>query len=198
MSNQELTQIFYDFFGPQDRYLLDAASGDTFMRKFENDAMELIETVAKNRHHNVTKLFVRGAMPKGQLIDAKSAKTGMLLERINKMAEVHNLLIDRLNIRKGFEGLTPISLQEASPCTNCSRLDPVELGCPVMAVQGHDMYRQGPMGGPSQQAQPSDLGSYSNYYSNHVFNKNPSQSAGFRRNNSQTYPPTYNTSKQQI
>ena len=30
MSNHELTQIFYDKLGPQDRYLLDAASGGTF------------------------------------------------------------------------------------------------------------------------------------------------------------------------
>ena len=33
-------------------------------------------------------------MPKA--IDAKSAETGMLLERIDKMAEVQNLLLDQL------------------------------------------------------------------------------------------------------
>ena len=86
MSNHGLTQIFYDGLGPQDRYLLDAASGDTFMSKYEDDAMELIETVAEYSHHNVAKPFGRGAMPKS--IDAKSAETGMLLERIEKMAEV--------------------------------------------------------------------------------------------------------------
>ena len=78
----------------QDRYLLDATSDDTFMRKYEDAAMELIETVAKNSHHNAQKPFERSAMPKGQLIDAKSAKTCMLLERINKMTEVQNLLLD--------------------------------------------------------------------------------------------------------
>ena len=56
------------------------------MSKYEDDAMELIKTVVENSHHNTTKLFGRGAMPK--TIDAKSAKTGMLLERIDKMAEV--------------------------------------------------------------------------------------------------------------
>ena len=69
MSNYELTQIFYGGLGPQDRYLLDAASGGTFMSKYENDAMELIETVAENSHHNAAKPFGRGAMLK--MIDAK-------------------------------------------------------------------------------------------------------------------------------
>ena len=92
MSNHEFTQIFYDGLGPQDRYVLDAASGGTFMSKYEDDAMDLIETVAENSHHNAAKPFGRGAIPKA--LDAKSAETGMLLERINKMAEVQNLLLD--------------------------------------------------------------------------------------------------------
>ena len=147
MSNHELTKIFYDGLGPQDRYLLDAASGGTFMSKYEDDTMELIEMVAENIHHDAAKPFGRGAMPKS--IDAQSAETGMLLERIDKMAEVQNLLLDRLNIRNGFEGLAPVSLQEASPCATCSRFDHVELDCPVMEIQGQGMYRQGPSGGPS-------------------------------------------------
>ena len=77
VSNHELMQIFYDGLGPQDRYLLDAASGGTFMNKYEDDAMELIKTVAENSHHNAAKPFGRGAMPKA--IDAKSAEEGMLL-----------------------------------------------------------------------------------------------------------------------
>ena len=59
VSNHELTQIFYDGLGPQDRYLLDADSGGTFMSKYEDDAMELIEIVAKNSHHNAAKPFER-------------------------------------------------------------------------------------------------------------------------------------------
>ena len=148
MSNHELTQIFYEGLGPQDRYLLDVASGGTFMSKYEDDAMKLIETVAENSHHNAAKPFGRGAMPKA--IDAKSAETGMLLERIDKMAKVQNLLLDRLNIRNGSEGRAPVSLQEASPCATCSRFDHVELDCPVMAIQGQGMYRQGPSRGPCQ------------------------------------------------
>ena len=114
------------------------------MSKYEDDAMKLIETAAENSHHNVAKPFGRDAMPKS--INAKSSKTGMLLERINKMAEVQNLLLDRLDIRNGSEGLAPVSLQEASPCATCSRFDHVELDCPVMAIQGQNMYRQGPPG----------------------------------------------------
>ena len=71
VSNHELTQIFYDGLGPQDRYLLHTTSGSTFMRKFEDDAMELIKMVAKNSHHNAEKPFGRGATPKRGLIDAK-------------------------------------------------------------------------------------------------------------------------------
>ena len=56
--------------------------------------MELIETVAENSHHNAAKPFGRGTMPKGQMIDAKSVEIGMLLERIDKMAELQNLLLD--------------------------------------------------------------------------------------------------------
>ena len=149
VSNHELTQIFYDGLGPQDRYLLDAASGGTFMSKYEDDAMELIEMVAENSHHNAAKPFGRGAMPKA--LDTKSAETGMLLERINKMAEVQNLLLDRLNIRNDSEGLAPVSLQEASPCPTSSRFDHVKIDCPMMAIQGQGMYRQGPSGGPNQQ-----------------------------------------------
>ena len=141
-------QIFYDGLGPQDRYLLDAASGGTFMSKYEDDAMELIETVAENSHHNAVKPFGRGEMPK--MIDAKSAETRMLLERIDKMVKVQNFLLDRLNIRNGSKGLAPISLQEAWPCANCSRFIHIELDCLVMAIQGQNMFRQGPSGGPTQ------------------------------------------------
>ena len=65
VSNHELTQIFYDRLGLQDRYLLDAVSGGTFMSKYEDYALELIEMVVGNGHHNAAKPFRRGAMPKG-------------------------------------------------------------------------------------------------------------------------------------
>ena len=91
----------------------------------------------ESSHHNAAKPFGRGAMPK--MIDAKSAEMGMLLERIDKMAEVQNLLLDRLNICNSSEGLVPVSLQEASLCANCSRFDYIELDYPVMAIQGQGM-----------------------------------------------------------
>ena len=73
VSKHELAKIFYDRLGLQDRYLLDAASDDILMRKFEDNAMEL------NSHHTAEKPFVRGGMPNRELIDAKSTETGILL-----------------------------------------------------------------------------------------------------------------------
>ena len=78
------------------------------------------------------------------------SETRMLLKRIDEMAEVPNLLLDRLNICNSSDGLAPVSLQEASPCANCSRFDHIELDCPVMAIQGQDMFRQGPSRGLTQ------------------------------------------------
>ena len=52
-SNHELTQLFYDGLALQDRYILDATSGGSFMNKFKDGAMKLIKTVAENSHHNV-------------------------------------------------------------------------------------------------------------------------------------------------
>ena len=199
VSNHELTQIFYDGLGPQDRYLLDAARGGTFMSKFEDEAMELIETVAENSHHNAAKPFGPGATPKGGLIDAKSVETGMLLEKIDKMAEVQNLLLYMFHIRNGSEGLAPVALQEASPCAHCSHLDHVEMDCPIMAIQGQSMYRQGPSGGQFQQGRQNILnyqGTYPTYLNNPVYNNPMQQQQGFRRNTDQMYPP-YSTGQQQ-
>ena len=158
--------------------------------------MELIENVAENSHHNVEKLFERGATPKGGLIDAKSVETGMLLEKINKMAEVQNLLLDQFHMRNRFEGLAPVTLQEASPCAHCSRLDHVEMDCLIMAIQGQVIYRQGPPGGQSQQGQPNYQGTYPTYFNNPIYNNPMQQQQGFRRNKDQTYPP-YSTGQQQ-
>ena len=169
VSNHELTQIFYDRLGPQDIYLLDGASGGTFMSKFEDEAMELIEIVAENSHHNAAKPFGRGATPKGGLIDAKSVETSMLLENIEKMGEVQNLLLDRFHIRNGSEGLAPVSLQETSPCAHCSHLDHVEMDFPIMEIQGQGMYKQGPSRGQSQQGRSSYQGTHPTYFNNPVY-----------------------------
>ena len=185
VSNHELTQIFYDGLGPQDRYLLDAASGGTFMSKFEDEAMELIESVAENSHHNSKKPFERGAMPKGGLIDAKSVETGMLLEKIDKMAEVQNLLLDWFHICNRSEGLPPVALQEALPCAHCSHLDHVEMDCPIMAIQGQACIDKAHQEGNYQQGQPNIpnyQGTYPTYLNNHVYNNPMQQQQGFRRN----------------
>ena len=63
-------------------------------------------------------------------------------------------------------------------------------------MQGKNFFRQGPPGGPTQQRRPNYPGTYPNCYNTPVFN-NPTQNAGFRRNNDQSYPPQYNGQKQQ-
>ena len=71
----EITQIFYDGLGAPDRYFLDAASGDTFMSKYEDEALKLIELVAKNGHHHAAKSFgARSAPVKGGMLDAKGGR----------------------------------------------------------------------------------------------------------------------------
>ena len=94
MSNHELTQIFYDGLGSQDRYVFDATSGATFMSKFEDDLIELIKTTVETSHHDVAKSFKRHAIMNGPLIDAKSVEMDMLIEKINNMEEVRNFLLD--------------------------------------------------------------------------------------------------------
>ena len=111
------------------------------------------------------------------------------------MAEVENLLLDRLNIRNGSEGLAPVALHEASPCATCSKFDHFELDYPVMEIQGQNAFRPGPSGGPTQQGRENFLGTYPNYYNTHVF-KFFSQNTVFRRNNDQSYPPPYNGQQQ--
>ena len=121
----------------------------------------------------------------------------MLLEKIDKMAEVQNLVLDRFHIRHGSEGLTPVALQEASPCAHCSRLDHVEMDFPIMAIQGQGIYRQGPQPGQIQQGRPNYEGTHQNYFNNLVYNPmQQQQQQGLRRNTDQTYPP-YSTGQQQ-
>ena len=133
----EITQIFYDGLGAPDRYLLDSASGGTFMRKYEDEALEVIELVAENSHHHATKSFGGWSAPaKGGMLDAKAAETCMLLDKIEKLTEAHNLIMDSLKIRPGSDGLAPISHVDVSPCLHYSNFEHLEMDCPVMAVKG--------------------------------------------------------------
>ena len=95
----EITQVFNDGLGAPDRYLLDAASGGTFMSKYEDEALELIDLVAENSHHHVAKSFGgRSAPVKGGMLDAKAAETSMLLDKIEKLTKAQNLIMDSLKI----------------------------------------------------------------------------------------------------
>ena len=163
----EITQIFYDDLGAPDRYLLDAASGGTFMSKYEDEAVELIELVAENTHHHVAKSFNGRSTPaKGGMLDAKAVETGMLLDKIEKLTEAQNLIMDSLKIRPCFDGLALVSHSDVSPYSHCSNIEHVELDCPVMAIQGPVSFRPNPTTYPglsqaSRYHHPNE--GYSNY-----------------------------------
>ena len=141
----EITQIFYDDLGAPERYLLDAASGGTFMSKYEDEALELIELVAENSHHHAAKSFRgRSAPAKGGMLDAKAAETCMLLDKIEKLTEAQNLITDSLKIRPGSDGLALVSHVDVLPCSHCSNFEHVELDCPLMAIQGPYSFRPNP------------------------------------------------------
>ena len=90
ITKHEITQIFYDGLGAPDQYLLDAASGATFMSKYEDEVLELIELVAENSHHHAAKSFEgRSAPIKGGMLDAKTVETGMLLDKIEWVSLEH-------------------------------------------------------------------------------------------------------------
>ena len=141
----EITQIFYDGLGARNRYLLDAASGGTFMSKYEDEALKLIELVAENSHHHAAKSFGGWSAPtKGGILNAKAAETAMILDKIEKLTEAQNLIMDSLKIRPGFDGLAPVSHVDVSPCSPCSSFEHVELDCRVMAIQGQFPFRPNP------------------------------------------------------
>ena len=69
------------------------------MSKYEVETLELIELVAENSHHHAAKSFgERSAPAKGGMLDTKAAETGMLLEKIEKLTEAQNLIMDSLKI----------------------------------------------------------------------------------------------------
>ena len=141
----QITQIFYDGLGALDRYLLDAASGGTFMSKYEDEAVDLIELVAENSHHHVAKSFnERSAPSKGGMLDAKVVATGMLLDKIEKLTEAQNLIMDLLKIRPGSNALAPVLHRSVSPHSHCSNVEHVKLDCPVKAIQGPFPFRPNP------------------------------------------------------
>ena len=115
------------------------------MSQYEDEALELIELVAENSHHHATKSFGgRSTLAKGGMLDAKAAKTGMLLDKIEKLTEAHNLIMDSLKIRLVSDGLAPVSHVDVSPCSHCSIFEHVELDCLVMAIQSPYSFRPNP------------------------------------------------------
>ena len=141
----EITQIFYHGLGAPNQYFLDSASGDAFMNKYEDEALELIELVAENSHHHATKSFGgRSAPSKGGMLDAKAVEMGMLLDKIETLTEAQNLIMDSLKIRSGFDGLALVVHNNVLPCSHCSSFEHVELDFPVMVIQGPFPFRKNP------------------------------------------------------
>ena len=69
------------------------------MSKYEDEALKLIELVAENSHHYAAKSFGgRSAPSKGGMLDVKAVETGMLLDKIEKVIEAQNLIMDSLKI----------------------------------------------------------------------------------------------------
>ena len=115
------------------------------MRKYEDEALELIELVAENSHHHAAKSFGGWSAPaKGETLGAKAVETCMLLDKIEKLTEAHNLAIDYLKIRLGSNGLVPVSHSDVSPCSHSSSFENVELDCPEMAIQSLFPFRPNP------------------------------------------------------
>ena len=107
------------------------------MRKYEEEALELIELVAENSHHHVAKSFEGRSTPaKGGMLGVKAAETGMLLDKIKKLTEAQNLITNSLKIRPSSDGLALVSHVYVSPCSHCSSFEHNKLDCPVMAIQG--------------------------------------------------------------
>ena len=78
------------------------------------------------------------------MLDAKAVETCMLLDKIEKLTEAQNLIVDSLKIRPGSDGLAPVSHVDVSPCSHCSSFEHVELDCPMMAIQGPYSFRPNP------------------------------------------------------
>ena len=79
--------------------------------------LSLIELVGENSHHHPAKSFEgRSTTSKGGMLDAKAVETGIVLDKIEKLTEAQNLIMDSLKIRSSFDGLAPLAHSNASPC----------------------------------------------------------------------------------
>ena len=67
-------------------------------------------------------------------MDATAAEIGMLLDKIEKLTEAQNLIMESLKIRPGFDGLAPVSHVDVSPCSHCFSFEHVKLDCFVMTI----------------------------------------------------------------
>ena len=111
---------------------------------------KLIETLVENSHHNAAKPFGKGALPKGQLINAKSAQMGMLLERIQNGGSLESTNGPTQHPQR-FRRTRPCLTSRSIAMHQLLKIQPSQSRLPIMAIQGQGMFRQGPSRGPTQQ-----------------------------------------------
>ena len=105
-------------------------SGGTFISKYDDDALKLIELVAENSHHHAAKSFGGWSAPaKRGMLDVKAAEIGMLLDKIEKLTEAHNLIINSLKASHQFHMLMSHRVHMALVLT-------CRAGFPMMAIKG--------------------------------------------------------------
>ena len=84
----------------------------------------------------------QSALVKGGMLDAKAVEIGMLLDKIKKLAEAQNLIMDSLKIRPGSDGPAPVSYSDVFPCSHCSSFEHFKLDYPVMEFKVHFHFGQ--------------------------------------------------------
>ena len=123
--------------------MLDFTSGGTFISKYEDEALKLVELVTENSHHHAAKSFGgHNAPSRGGMLDVKGVEKGMILDKIEKLTEAQNLIMDLLKIRSSSDGLALVAHSDVSPCSHCLSFEHVELDCPMMAIQVPFLFRQ--------------------------------------------------------
>ena len=185
VSDHEVLQIFYDGLGAPDRYFLNTVIGVTFMHNHEDTSRQLIETVVENSHRHAAKSYGdRGITSRPRsMLETKAVEQGILLERLDRMAEVQNLLLNKLKIKNGSEGLAPATHDEMADCAPYSSFEHVEIECPVMPVYGQGAP---PHGSPYQPGRaPHSM--QANYNNPGYYISSPHQLSGFGRNLPQSF-----------
>ncbi|CAA7409009.1 unnamed protein product [Spirodela intermedia] len=80
--------------------MIDAASGGTFMNKFDDEALDLIEMLAENStHHIVLNQNGRQIRPRrGGMIETKAVESEIFLEKIDKQMQELRIEMEKMKM----------------------------------------------------------------------------------------------------